>query len=545
MQQPPAPQLTPITFLQTFAAQSLRAAKRLGCHQCEDDLDYVEHIGLTAGTCFEEACRRQLGFEGPIDPDQYADLILSIKNQIGGNFSRASSDPGVVRVVNSRCPFGDMVKQAPELCRMTASVFGGIAARNFGYAKVELRRRIAIGDDGCEVCVYTNREAARDQPGDEYQSDNGRIVSQAAAIQLRERVEEKIHRVWCMSGRDTEAAGAGSPKIVAESAAMRRALEAVEIVAPTTATVLITGETGVGKEIVARAVHALSPRSARNLVAVNAGAITENLVESVLFGHEKGAFTGAYDVHQGLFERADRGTLFLDEIDCLPVSAQAKLLRALQEGEFERVGGRQTLRADVRIIAATNRDIERMVEAGDFRRDLYYRLNVVPIWIPPIRERRDDLNALVHHLLRHISDQYGGSRKVLGERAWQHVNGYDWPGNIRELENVLERACLFARGPVIESLPLPKDKLAAVMHAAPGKEASLRTLTKQAAADAEKALIRAALIRMRGNVTAVAREMGISPRAVHQKLRKHAIDPVQFRSPQVRTIKGGFNDSPM
>jgi len=278
---------------------------------------------------------------------------------------------------------------------------------------------------------------------------------------------------------------------------------------------------------------------------VNAGAITENLVESVLFGHEKGAFTGAYDVHQGLFERADGGTLFLDEIDCLPVSAQAKLLRALQEGEFERVGGRQTLRADVRIIAATNRDIEQMVEAGDFRRDLYYRLNVVPIWIPPIRERRDDLNALVHHLLRHISDQYGGSRKVLGERAWQHVNGYDWPGNIRELENVLERAFLFTRGPIIESLPLPKDKLAAVMHAAPGEETSLRTLTKQAAADAEKALIRAALVRMHGNVTAVARDMGISPRAVHQKLRKHAIDPGQFRSPQAGTVTGGGGGSPM
>lgn len=535
MQKPPAPQLTPIAFLQTFAAQSLRAAKRLGCHQCEDDLDHVEHIGLTAGACFEETCRRQLGLEGPIDAEQYTDLILSIKNQIGGDFSRASSDQGVVRVVNSRCPFGDVVKQAPELCRMTASVFGGIAARNFGYAKVELRRRIATGDDGCEVCVYIDRKDARDQPGDEYENDNGRIVSQAAAIQLRERVEERIHRVWCMSARDTDAAGAGNLKIVAESAAMRRALEAVEIVAPTTATVLITGETGVGKEIVAKAVHALSPRNAHDLVAVNAGAIAENLVESVLFGHEKGAFTGAHDVHHGLFERADRGTLFLDEIDCLPVSAQAKLLRALQEGEFERVGGRQTLRADVRIIAATNCDIERLVDAGDFRRDLYYRLNVVPICIPPIRERRDDLNALVHHLLRQIAHQYGGSRKVLGERAWQQVNGYRWPGNIRELENVLERAFLFARGPVIESLHLPKAKLTS---AAPGEEASLRTLTKQAAADMEKALIRAALARLRGNVTAVARDMGISPRAVHQKLRKHAIDPRQFRPPQGGSAAG-------
>jgi hypothetical protein len=219
MPKPPAPQLTPITFLQTFAAQSLRAAKRLGCAQCEDDLSHVEHIGLTAGTCFEEAVRRQLGLEGPIDVDQYADLILTIKNQIGGNFSRASSEPGVVRVVNSRCPFGDMVQQAPELCRMTASVFGGIAARNFGYAKVEMRRRIATGDGACEVCIHIDREAARDQPGDEYHNDNGRIVSQAAATELRERVEEKIHQVWCLSGRDANAPGAGGPKIVAASAA--------------------------------------------------------------------------------------------------------------------------------------------------------------------------------------------------------------------------------------------------------------------------------------------------------------------------------------
>ncbi|WP_462330946.1 sigma 54-interacting transcriptional regulator [Thiohalocapsa halophila] len=540
MHQPSAPQLTPIAFLQTFAVQSLRAAKRLGCAQCEDELDHVEHIGLTAGACFEEACRRQQGLDGPIDLDQYADLILSIKNQIGGNFSRTSSDPGAVRVVNSRCPFGDMVKQAPELCRMTASVFGGIAARNFGYAKVELRRRIATGDDGCEVCIYTDRDSARGQPGDEYHNDNGRVVSQAAATQLRDRVEEKIHHVWCMSAHGTDAQDKGGPKIIAESAAMRQALEAVEIVAPTTATVLITGETGVGKEIVARAVHALSPRSARNLVAVNAGAIAENLVESVLFGHEKGAFTGAYHVHHGLFERAEHGTLFLDEIDCLPVSAQAKLLRVLQEGEFERVGGRQTLRADVRIIAATNCDIERLVEQGDFRRDLYYRLNVVPICIPPLRERRDDLNALVHHLLRRIAEQHGQSRKVLGERAWQQVSRYHWPGNIRELENVLERAFLFARGPVIETLPLLKDKLPdaspqALTAPAPesaGQHSSLRTLTKQAALDTEKELIRAALTRMHGNVTAVARHIGISPRAVHQKLRKHGIDPRQFRPTQ-------------
>ena len=310
---------------------------------------------------------------------------------------------------------------------------------------------------------------------------------------------------------------------------MRRALEAVEIVAPTTATVFISGETGVGKEIVARAVHALSPRCGREFVAVNAGAISENLVESALFGHEKGAFTGACDVHHGLFERAERGTLFLDEIDCLPLSAQAKLLRVLQEGEFERVGGHQTLRADVRIIAATNRNIEERVEAGEFRRDLYYRLNVVPICIPPIRERREDLNALVHHLLREIAEKYRQSRKVLGERAWNQVNAYSWPGNVRELENVLERSFLFSRGPIIESTRLNREETINDSAGPVSGELNLREMTKRAAMDTEKELIRAALERLSGNVSAVARNMGISPRAVHQKLRKHAIDPQEYR----------------
>jgi len=522
-------ELSPIAFLQTFAAQSFRAAKRLGCAHCEDELGFIEHIGLTAGPCFEDACRQQMGLTGPIDLDQYANLILRIKNQIGGNFSRTSSEPGIVRVVNNRCPFGEVVKEAPELCRMTSSVFGGIAARNFGYAKVELRRRIATGDGVCEVCIYTDRDGSRDLPGDEYHNEDGKLVSHAASTELRVRVEAQIQKVWCVGDNDTDARGTRGPKIIAESAAMRRALEAVEIVAPTTATVLISGETGVGKEIVARAVHALSRRCGREFVAVNAGAISENLVESALFGHERGAFTGAYDVHHGLFERAERGTLFLDEIDCLPVSAQAKLLRVLQEGEFERVGGHQTLRADVRVIAATNRNIEERVEAGEFRRDLYYRLNVVPICLPPIRERREDLNALVHHLLRAISAKYGQNRKVLGERAWKQVNAYSWPGNVRELENVLERSFLFASGPIIESIRLNREDMNKdVAGRAPG-ETNLREMTKRAAADTEKELIRAALERLGGNVTAVARDIGISPRAVHQKLRKHAIDPREYR----------------
>jgi len=523
-----ASQLNPIGFLQSFVAQSLRVAGQLGCSKCDSGLGHIEQIGLSAGPCFEDACRQQMGLEGPIDLGQYADIILSIKNQIGGNFSRASSEPGTVRVTNTRCPFGEMVKEVPDLCRMTSSVFGGIAARNFGYAKVELRRRIAAGDGVCDVLIYTDPDGSRDLPGDEYRSEQGLIVSRSLGADLQVRVEEKMHEAWCVMGKDTDAGRLG-PKVIADSEAMRRALGAMEIVAPTRATVLVVGETGVGKEVVARAVHALSTRCQREFVAVNCGAIPENLVESSLFGHEKGAFTGAYDVHHGLFERAEGGTLFLDEIDCLPTSAQVKLLRVLQEAEFQRVGGHQTLRADVRIIAASNRNLEERVSAGEFRRDLYYRVNVVPIYIPPLRERREDLNALAQHFLRRIAETHGQGRKVLGERAWRQVMSYSWPGNVRELENVLERSFLFSRGPIIESIMLNSEQFADAERSEFPANLSLRDMTQKAAMQTEERLIRTALQSLSGNVSAVARQMGLSPRAVHQKLRRHAIDPREFR----------------
>jgi len=522
--------LNPISFLQTFVAQSLRTAGQMGCTECETSVGYVESIGLTAGPCFENICREQLGLQGSIDLDQYADIILRIKNQIGGNFSRASSEPQVIRVVNSRCPFGDMVREAPELCRMTSSVFGGIAARNFGYAKVDLRQRIAVGDRQCEVCIHTDPTESSEVEGDEYRFEQGVLVSRMAGGAHHVQAKTGTDQAWCVSGIDRSAPNTERPKIVAESAAMLRAIEAAELVAPTHATVLISGETGVGKEVIARLVHALSNRRDREFVAVNCGAIPQDLVENALFGHEKGAFTGAYDVHHGFFERAERGTLFLDEIDSLPIPAQAKLLRVLQEGEFERVGGRHTMHADVRIVAASNRRIDDCVAAGAFRRDLYYRLNVVPIVIPPLRERRDDLNALTHNFLRRIASRYGGTRKVLGERAWSQVMSYHWPGNVRELENVLERSFLFSRGSVIDSLALDGES-AAACDDKPAKVVKLKDLTKQAAMRTEEQLIRMALEELRGNVSAVARQMGISPRAVHQKLKRHGIDPQPFRIP--------------
>jgi DNA-binding NtrC family response regulator len=310
---------------------------------------------------------------------------------------------------------------------------------------------------------------------------------------------------------------------VAESEAMHAALRAVEIVAPTPASVLVTGETGVGKEVIARSVHALSQRADRIFLAVNCGAIPENLMESALFGHEKGAFTDAHQAREGLFGRTDGGTLFLDEVDCLSLSAQARLLRVLQEGEYERVGGRQTHYTDARIIAASNSDLEQRVSEGRFRQDLYYRIHVFPIHIPPLRERPDDLSPLVTHFLKRLAEKYALPPKVLSERAWSTVLSYAWPGNLRELENVLERAHLLSPGELIDDIP--------VEPAGAGKSFpdNLREAKKRAAMAVEARVMEDALARSGGNVSAVARQMGITPRAVHMKLRSHGIDAKTYR----------------
>lgn len=242
----------------------------------------------------------------------------------------------------------------------------------------------------------------------------------------------------------------GFEEIVGQSPAIRRVLRAVEQVAPTDATVLLLGETGTGKEVVARAVHNLSVRRDRALVKVSCAALPAGLIESELFGHEKGAFTGALSRKPGRFELADRGTLFLDEIGDLPPELQAKLLRVLQEGQFERVGGSQTLEVDVRVIAATNRDLEKAMQEGGFRPDLYYRLSVFPIPIPPLRERREDVPLLI----RYFADKHGrklGKRiETIPQASMDTLTAYPWPGNVRELENVIERAVILSPGPRLD-----------------------------------------------------------------------------------------------
>jgi transcriptional regulator with GAF, ATPase, and Fis domain len=250
--------------------------------------------------------------------------------------------------------------------------------------------------------------------------------------------------------RDELTLGRGFEAIVGESAAVRAMLRDVKKVAGVETTVLLMGETGVGKELVARAIHDASPRRTRPLVKMNCGAIPQGLVESELFGHERGAFTGALQKRIGRFETADKGTLFMDEAGELPSDTQVKLLRVLQEQEFERIGATRSQRVDVRLVAATNRDLEIEVNAGRFRRDLFYRLNVFPVRIPPLRERSGDIPLLVKHFLAQLQRKLAKPLQAVTEEGMRRLQGYPWPGNIRELQNVLERAGVMATSPIVD-----------------------------------------------------------------------------------------------
>ena len=242
----------------------------------------------------------------------------------------------------------------------------------------------------------------------------------------------------------------GFEEIVGQSTVLRSVLRKVKQVAPVETTVLLTGETGTGKELIARAIHALSPRKDRAMIKVNCGAIPQGVVESELFGHEKGAFTGALQRRLGRFELADKGTLFMDEVGELPLDTQVKLLRVLQEQEFERLGGSRPVTVDVRLVAATNRDLETEIAGSRFRADLYYRLSVFPIRIPALRERPEDIPILVRHFIAHFQRKLAKPLRGVTPDGLQRLTDYPWPGNIRELQNVLERACVLARGPIVD-----------------------------------------------------------------------------------------------
>ena len=307
--------------------------------------------------------------------------------------------------------------------------------------------------------------------------------------------------------------------MIGDSIALRRVLEQIDRVAPTDSTVLIQGETGTGKELVARAIHERSGRRERALVKINCAAIPRDLVESELFGHEKGSFTGATQQRRGRFEVADGGTLFLDEIGELPLEAQAKLLRVIQEREFERVGGAQTLKVDVRIIAATNRDLQSHVATSKFRSDLYFRLNVFPIAVPPLRERREDIPRLVERLAATAARRMGRPFTSVSPGFLERARAYDWPGNIRELENLIERALIMSNDGTLESQHLSFE-----LDNSSGPAASLPT--GATLEDVERAHIRSMLAqtgwRIEGERGAAAL-LGLNPSTLRGRIRKLGI----------------------
>jgi two-component system response regulator AtoC len=311
------------------------------------------------------------------------------------------------------------------------------------------------------------------------------------------------------------------PELIGESAGMREVYKLIGVAAATNASVLILGESGTGKELVATALHRHSDRAAGPFIRVNCGALPESLVESELFGHERGAFTGADRQKAGRFERAGGGTIFLDEVGELPLAAQVKILRVIQQGEFERLGGTETLHTDARIISATHRDLSREVAAGRFREDLYYRLNVVRIVIPPLRDRPDDIEALAEYLLRRVERAHGWRMLSLSLEAVLAIKRLVWPGNVRQLENTLARAAIAARGRTIlpEHLDADDSTDPAITAAGEADGMPLRALL----AEVERRAIQRALLACDGNRTKTAEKLGISRRQLFDKIREYEL----------------------
>jgi two-component system, NtrC family, response regulator AtoC len=350
--------------------------------------------------------------------------------------------------------------------------------------------------------------------------------------QIRQVVAKAIS-TYALARRDArpeEPSGHGRFRLVGQSPAIQQIYGVVEKVANTPSTVLITGESGTGKELIARALHENSSRHAGPFIKINCAAIPKTLMESELFGYEKGAFTGAVGAKPGRFELAHGGTLFLDEIGEIPIEMQVKLLRVLQESEFERVGGIKTIKVDVRLVTATNRDLLAEVGAGAFREDLFYRLNVVPIHIAPLRERREDIPLLADHFIAKFNGRLKKEIASITPEAIERLIAYQWPGNIRELENLMERTMLFCEGPAIRVSDLPVEVTGASPSAAATSPAgdeggrpapeSLKEAVRAETERVERELIQKALDATGGNVTQAARKLKISRKSLQTKMKE-------------------------
>jgi len=359
-----------------------------------------------------------------------------------------------------------------------------------------------------DVAVEAMRRGARDFL--EKPWDNHRVLS---VIRNQASFSREVRHSRRLEAENQLLRAAVDEEFIAEAPAMRAVLDTVERVARSDASILITGENGTGKGVIARLVHALSARASKPFISVNMGSIPETVFESEMMGHVRGAFTDAKADRVGRFELADTGSLFMDEIGNVPLSQQAKLLRIIESGEFERVGSSRTQRVDVRIVTATNADLPTLVSQGRFRQDLLFRLNTIEIRLPPLRERREDIVPIAYRKLAGIAAKYGRRIEGFDDGALQVLRGYAWPGNVRELGNVIERAVLMARGASISAADLRLDMQ---VPAAPGIEA-------MSLEDAERLLIRTALRRADGNVNSAADALGLSRSAMYRRLEKLGI----------------------
>jgi len=507
--------------------QRLETLHRVGkLVHSETDLDRLIDLAIDAVL---EVTGAERGFLVLVENDRLVTkAVRNIQTEARGGEDTALSQTVVQSVVDGRAPL--LIRDAAEDERF----------RKIGSV-IDLRLRSVLCvplllDDEVTGAIYIDNRTA----GGIFSADDLDLMKRfaefiaiairnASMVQGLERSQEALLRELRATHRFED--------VIGTSRGIIEVLDLVSKVADSDVSILLLGESGTGKELIARAVHANSGRSSLPFVCINCAAIPEHLLEAELFGHERGAFTGAVRSRRGKFETADRGTIFLDEIADMSPSLQAKLLRVLQDGRFEPLGSNEVREVDVRVIAATNRDLERLVAEGTFREDLYYRLNVVEVRLPPLRERKEDVPLLVDHLLHQLRAKTGKSIESVDDAALRALVAYDYPGNVRELENIVKRAAVLAKGPTIIVADLP-EKMRSSAGAGPGAPPANRSelrrareeARKVAVAEVERSFAMEAMRRNKGNVARAAAAVGMDRRQFQNLIKKYGVQVEEFRN---------------